>query len=58
MSFFGIQVGLLQIALNKNPIIIISYCNFTATRIESIETVEEIDIFTPINGIDDFLGSS
>jgi hypothetical protein len=58
MSLFGVQFGLLQVALNKIANIIIYYCNFTATRIESIETVEEIDIFTPIYGIDDFLGSS
>jgi hypothetical protein len=49
MGLFGIQVGLLQIAL-QNTDAKIYYSNLTATGIESIENMDFIDTLTPIYG--------
>jgi|GEM_PF-1394912 hypothetical protein len=50
MSFFGIQVSLLQITLNKIANIIIYYCNFTATRKDCVEKMNNIHTLTHIYG--------
>jgi hypothetical protein len=49
MSFFGIQIGLLQIAL-QNADTQIYYCNLTATRIEDVDNMANIDIIIPTYG--------
>jgi hypothetical protein len=46
MSFFGIQIQVAQ----QNADAEIYYCNFTATRMEGIENIENIDISTTIYG--------
>jgi hypothetical protein len=47
MSFFGIQVGLLQVTV-QNADAKIYYCILSASRIESIENMDFKDTLTPI----------
>jgi len=47
MGFFGIQVGLLQLTL-QNTGAKIYYSNLTATRMEGIENIENMDVLFPI----------
>jgi len=45
MSFFGIQVGLLQVSLQDTNVKNY-YCNLTATRMEVMENIGIMDILT------------